>query len=146
MPQDQAGLSAAECSDPQCIRCLRMKLRATCVAVFLKSESEWRLAGYESDKPSDAAEVEFGAILRANLPEQLWAETDGILINDPHSMRARVDVLKELFKEQVLIAAPVHPPGMNGVRLALRDASDPFGVDELEMLRCYQNCPAARSD
>ena len=133
-------------TDPQCLRCLRMKLRATCVAVFLREESGWRLAGYESDKPADAAEVEFYSILKANLPEQLWAATDGILINEAHSMRAHVGALKELFKGQALIAAPVHPQGASGVRLAWRDASDPFGVEELESLRCFQECPAERTD
>lgn len=125
---------------------MRIKLRATAVAVFLKEETGWQLAGYESDKPSDAAEVEFYSILKAGLPEQLWAMTDGILINDAHSMRSRVGSLRELFKGQVLIAAPVHPPGATGVRLAWREETDPFTMEELEALRCFQDCPAEKRE
>ena len=144
------NVSSTQCpgvvTDPQCIRCLRMKLRATCVAVFLKNDQNvWQTAGFESDKPAEAAEVEFYSILKAGLPEQFWAETDGILINEAHSLRARVGSLKEIFKGCALIAAPVHPQGRSGVRLAWREDTDPFSMEELEILRCFQDCPAEKA-
>ena len=135
-------LKRVEClQDPDCLSCLRQKLRAISVVVFFKEKKEWRVGAYQADKPQEDAEIDFYCMLKAHVPENVFNEKNGLLLNDVAAIGTRFGALGDFLKGNCLIGAPVRCGPVVGARLAWRDASDPFSAADLELIRCSGKCP-----
>ena len=131
----------APLTDPDCIRCLRKKLRATGVAVFFKKEFGWILDNFEGDKPGEAAEAEFQYMLKAGIPDTLLKQENGLILPDQEAIAAVLPQISGLFEGSCLIATPVRRGPSLGVRLAWRDSLDPFTTADLKTIECLGECP-----
>jgi hypothetical protein len=127
--------------DPDCLKCMRKKLRATALAVFFRDGAGWRIGSFQGDKPASSAEVEFYAMLQSGVPEIIYASADGLFINDDRALREHFPSLIPLLSGSSVIAAVVKRQQLEGVRIAWRDNSDPFEAKDLDTIRCDGNCP-----
>ncbi|MDD2941713.1 MAG: hypothetical protein PHC51_01990 [bacterium] len=126
---------------PDCLRCLKMKLRADSLAVFLLLDSGWILEAFEGNIPEEAAETFFTGLLHAGLPEKLYQHQEGLIVEDESALSQLLDSTSSLLNESSLIASPFRYDEVEGVRLALRDIRDPFSRSELEIISCSSICP-----
>lgn len=129
------------CRDPDCLRCLRRKLRAVGVAVFFRSPEGWRIGNYQGDKPSAAAEVEFECLLRARVPDVVAAHSRGLILCGEEELQAKFGSVSKLFRSCSVIAAHVQGGESSGVRLAWRDDSEPYEEEDLATIKCSGECP-----
>lgn len=127
--------------DPNCLRCLRLKLKALAVGVFFKEGDNWRLGSFEGDKPSCAAEVEFDSLIKLGVPALVANHPAGLILNDNAAIAAMFPTAQGLFQDQAVIAAPIHFEQLSGIRIAWRSAATPFQKTELETLLCFSQCP-----
>ena len=127
--------------DPDCLKCLRKKLQALCLVVFYRDADGWRLGGYQGDRPSAEAEVDFVYMLKEGLPELVAAHPGGLVLNDDMSIGDHIGKFRALLGGKAVIASAVNFPGLPGLRLAWRDQSEPFTTAELQALQCEGNCP-----
>lgn len=132
--------AATALGDPDCLNCLRRKLKAISVAVFINGEDGWCLSDYQGEKPSGDAEIDFFCMLEQRVPEVIAAHPDGLVIVTQEQMDQTLNQAKELFCGYSIVAAPVNRGSFTGVRLALRDALDPFTEQDLETVRCFGLC------
>lgn len=140
----QASANQADKSlfgDPDCVRCMRKKLRATGVVVFFKTGHDWHLGNFEGDKPSAAAQTDFECMLRFGVPQSLEPFEGGIVIPDDQTLSGTLGKAASLLEGCCVIAAPVHRGHSVGVRLAWRDQTDPFTAQELDIIHCEGLCP-----
>lgn len=128
-------------SDPDCLRCLRLKLNAICVAVFYREGEGWRLGDFQGDKPRSAAEAEFMHMLRVGLPEAIAKRGRGFILVDERDVETAFPALTGLFLNSTVIASAVCGGEAPGVRIAWRDKSEPFTDADLEIIHCLGNCP-----
>ena len=128
--------------DPDCLRCMRRKLRATGVVVFFRRGDEWLLGNFEGDKPQDAAETDFECMLQFGVPQALEVHQNGIVLADDRAIQSVLGKAASLLLGNCVIAAPVHRGGSVGLRLAWRDQSDPFSGEELRIVQCEGLCPS----
>ncbi len=127
-------------SNPDCLTCMRTKLRATCVVVFVQEGSNWELGSYQGELPQDAAEAEFYGMLVAKVPHILMAKPDGVLLRTDREI---TDMFQNygIFIGKSLVAAQFKLGKYEGVRLAWRDQTDPFSKDDLYAIQCQGKCP-----
>lgn len=125
---------------PDCLTCMKLKLNATCVAVFVKDDSSWCLSAYQGDLPQDAAEVEFYGMLKDRVPHVLFEQPEGTILcsdKDITEMFPKVEILLG----RAIIASRFKLGTYEGVRLAWRDQSQPFSRKEKEAIECGGQCP-----
>ncbi len=127
--------------DPNCITCLRKKLRAISVVVFFQEYNNWRIGGYQSDKPLEDAEIDFYCMLKSNIPNEIIKHERGLLLSDANLISKLFGNFANLFKDSCLIGAPVRCDKITGARLAWRDNSEPFSESDLQIIRCTGKCP-----
>lgn len=127
--------------DPDCMSCLREKLRALCVIVFFRIEDGWRIGGFQGDRPLRDAEVHAYALLTEGVPELVASHEEGFILSNKQSISDVFGSVGNLFDGCSVLAAPVRRGRSRGVRLAWRDAKDPFTEVELETIRCFGECP-----
>lgn len=135
----RASLTALQ--DPDCILCLRKKLRAISVVVFFKEGDSWRIGGYQSDKPREDAEIDFYCLLNSNIPEEILDHKDGLILSEIEEISDLFESFASMFQRCSLIGAPVSCGEVFGARLAWRDSSEPFSESDLSLIRCSGKCP-----
>lgn len=126
---------------PDCIRCLRKKMQTVGAAVFVKVNNEWFLGDFEAETPSEDAEFLFTHLLNIGFPEKLSAASAGMILNDDALIEKTFPGVNKLFAGSALIGTPVSYGAMHGVRVAWREALQPFTNADLEELRCLSKCP-----
>lgn len=128
------------CNRPDCLNCMRTKLRATCVVVFVKADGIWELGSFQADIPQDAAEAIFYGMLRNKVPQTIADLPSGILLsNSPEISQAFPHL--GILADKSIVAARVMLGEFQGVRLAWRDQNDAFSPEELLAIRCSGSCP-----
>ena len=134
--------SAACLLDPDCVKCLRKKLSAVGVVVFFKDEDDWRIGSFEGEIPWEACQVDFECMLNFGVPDVLANREGGLLITDDDEAHSFFPKLQGLFSGKTVVAAAVAFQDLKGVRLAWRENSSPFNIQDLKTIRCYGQCPA----
>lgn len=132
------------CRDPDCLRCMRQKLKALGLVVFFReadAADAWRIGNFQGDKPQEAAQAEFEYMLKCGVPE-IIAKRGSFILTNAQDIKVTFPKLKEFFKGCSLIAAHVKGGESSGVRLAWRENSEPFSEKDLEIIRCSGNCPS----
>ena len=127
--------------DPDCLRCMRKKLRATGIAVFFQSEEGWRLSSYQGERPSEAAEIEAYSLLAKGVPEAVARAEKGLVLVGDEAILAALPGAQGLFSGQSIVAAQVRIDNFSGVRIAWRDCVEPFDALDLATIQCVGNCP-----
>ena len=140
----------ADCStidDPDCLHCLRTKLEAIGVVVFFRNaDGSWRLGGYQSAKPSEAAEAECHHMLQTGLPEKILAGERVVILSNHRDIKLNFPHLAPSFGGSSLIAARVQRDELVGVRIAWRDEKAPFTAEDEATIHCWGNCPEGCCD
>ena len=136
-----ADNEVCELRDPDCLKCMRKKLDAVSVGVFFRDQGSWRLAAYQSEKPQEDAEVEFYCMLSSGVPEIVSAYPSGLILSDGQSIEQVFGPIKNLLAGRSVIAAPVSKGDSAGVRIAWRDAANPFSREDLRIIQCFGDCP-----
>lgn len=131
----------AGCADPDCIRCLRTKLRAVGAVVFFREQDGWRLDKFQGEKPYEDSEAEFQYLLAAGVPDNVVSLGESIILSDDKQIAAAFPRSGQLLFGHSVIAAQVHHGETSGVRLAWRDIQDPFTQADLEVIECVGSCP-----
>ena len=126
--------------NPDCLNCMRTKLKASCIVVFVKTEEGWQLGSFQGEIPEDAAEALFYGMLRSSVPQVLANYPSGLLLKTDREIDEFCPQLHILFGKSVL-AATVMLGEFKGIRLAWRDQSESFSFDELAEIQCTGNCP-----
>lgn len=127
--------------DPDCLRCMRLKLRAESVVIFVRIGDNWEVGSYQSDIPREAAEAEFYALLKEHVPQTLNHYPRGLrLLDNKEILQVFPKAIRFLGKS--IISAPYKLGNYEGYRLAWRDQSDPFSAQELDIIQCQGLCPS----
>jgi hypothetical protein len=141
--QDRYQPTSAEQPDPDCLKCLRSKLKADGVVVFFAPDAqqqEWRIGNFQGLRPRSAAEVDFEIMLANRVPEIVTSNPEGVLVCDDLTLESLFPAMAYLWKGKSLVAARV--TRLRGVRLAWRDdETEPFTADDLKTLECFGQCP-----
>lgn len=127
--------------DPDCLLCLRRKLRAISVMVFFKEEGGWRIGAYQGEKPQEDADIDSYCLLNSPLPEEIFKRQEGLVLNSEKQLAQISSRLAGFLEGHCVLGAPVRCQSVEGVRLAWRDAAEPFSAADLELIRCSGNCP-----
>lgn len=131
--------SARICNTPDCLRCLRRKLLATCVVVFEKLDNGWSIFAYQGDTPSDAAEAEFYGMISERVPDRIYSKDKGFTLNTDAEIKACFPSMVKLLGHAI-VATKIKAKSFEGVRMAWRDQSQPFQQSELEKVFCRGIC------
>ena len=141
-PVREKNSSLGELPIPDCLRCMRKKLRATSIVVFFQNpDKSWRLADFQGDKPMDVVEAEFQYMLKTKMPEIVLQHGKTFFLNGKEAISRIFPKLGNLFEDQSIIAAPVKYETSFGVRIAWRDEQDVFSDEDLKTLECVGKCP-----
>lgn len=129
------------CPDPNCLDCLRKKLSAIGVAVFTRKDNDWVVADFQGERPHADAEIDFYCMLQQGVPETIAAYPSGVLLADESTITSVMGSASSLFVNRSVVAAPVASGSFSGIRLAWRDASNPFSQADLQTIQCFGICP-----
>ncbi len=127
--------------DPDCLKCLRQKLRALCVVVFFRKQDSWVLDNFQGDKPAEAAEAEFQYMLKLGIPETALKLGKVAVLNGAKEIADTFPGVQSLFEGFSLITATVQRGESLGVRLAWREQEDPFTEEDSKTIECFGDCP-----
>ena len=126
---------------PDCIKCLRRKLDALGIVVFCKLDDfSWHVADFESDTPSEDSEFQFNYMISIGLPSIIDSAEDAFVLNGNSEIQAKFPGINALLSGTSIVAGRVKFNGSVGVRIAWRDASQPFGMSDIEALQCFGQC------
>lgn len=126
---------------PDCIRCLRRKLKAVGVASFFLKDGVWVLSDYEDSLPSADAEFRVCYMLKLNMPQIVADTENGMILNTARDLAKVVPRVNHLFDDCALIGVRTVFAGLGGVRIAWRQNDEPFTQEELDVLACFGDCP-----
>lgn len=126
---------------PDCILCLRRKLDALGVVAFFEYQGAWYVGDYENDRPSGDSEFLFNYLLQVNVPEIVAGEPLGVVLNTEDEIQAKFPGIGVMFPGCSLIGARTGSAGLEGVRIAWREADRPWSEGDLELLQCFGECP-----
>lgn len=128
--------------EPNCLRCLRTKLEAIGVVVFVKDQDSWLLNAFQGDVPEDVAEVMFYGMIKLGVPEKIFAQGRDFVLSDNAQIQEMFPQV-ETFRDTSLIAARVAYGEFKGVRVAWREQSRPYSEKDLGTVNCVGECPEA---
>jgi hypothetical protein len=120
---------------------LRKKLDALGVVVFYRENNVWRLGNFQAELPGAEAEVHFQYMLTAGFPDELIKHKDGLCFGMAEQAQKFFPKLSGFFADKTLLAARTNYAGLPGVRIAWRDESSPYTAADLNVLRCFADCP-----
>lgn len=126
---------------PDCIRCLRKKLKAVGVVVFFSMDETWYVGDYEADIPSSDAEFQFGYMLKLDIPGIINEAGKGLILNTDEEIQRKFHGIDTLFQGYALLGVKTKYSGLEGIRLAWRPLGEPFTQAELDSLECFGDCP-----